>query len=167
MLSRFPQLALQEGPRPGIVHRLDKDTSGLVIVALSETGQAAAHRRFAQRRVHKTYLAVTRGVPPAEGTSDLPIGRHPTIKTRMAVVPEEKGGRCAPHQVEQRFTRRLPAVLRCLPCACSPDARIRYACILLRRAFRCGATPCTAPMIRLRPPRGSFFTPGSWSLRIR
>lgn len=95
MLARFPQLALQEGPRPGIVHRLDKDTSGLVIVALSERARLRLIEDFAQRRVHKTYLAVTRGVPPAEGSSDLPIGRHPTIKTRMAVVPEEKGGRCA------------------------------------------------------------------------
>ena len=93
MLSRFPQLALQEGPRPGIVHRLDKDTSGLVIVALSERARLRLIEDFAQRRVHKTYLAVTRGVPPAEGTSDLPIGRHPTIKTHMAVVPEEKGRR--------------------------------------------------------------------------
>lgn len=95
MLARFPQLALQEGPRPGIVHRLDKDTSGLVIVALSERARLRLIEDFAQRRVHKTYLAVTRGVPPVEGSSDLPIGRHPTIKTRMAVVPEEKGGRCA------------------------------------------------------------------------
>ena len=95
LLSRFPQLALQEGPRPGIVHRLDKDTSGLVIVALSERARLRLIEDFAARRVHKTYLAVTRGVPPAEGSSDLPIGRHPTIKTRMAVVPEEKGGRCA------------------------------------------------------------------------
>ena len=95
LLARFPQLALQEGPRPGIVHRLDKDTSGLVIVALSERARLRLIEDFAARRVHKTYLAVTRGVPPAEGMSDLPIGRHPTIKTRMAVVPEEKGGRCA------------------------------------------------------------------------
>ena len=64
-------------------------------MALSERARLRLIEDFAQRRVHKTYLAVTRGVPPAEGTSDLPIGRHPTIKTRMAVVPEEKGGRCA------------------------------------------------------------------------
>lgn len=95
LLARFPQLALQEGPRPGIVHRLDKDTSGLVIIALSEQARLRLIEDFAARRVHKTYLAVTRGVPPAEGTSDLPVGRHPTIKTRMAVVPEEKGGRSA------------------------------------------------------------------------
>ena len=95
MLARFPQLALQEGPRPGIVHRLDKDTSGLVVIALSERARLRLIEDFAARRVHKTYLAVTRGVPPAEGVCRLPIGRHPTIKTRMAVVPEEKGGRSA------------------------------------------------------------------------
>lgn len=95
LLSRFPVLALQEGPRPGIVHRLDKDTSGLVIIALSERARLRLIEDFAARRVHKTYLAVTRGVPPSEGMSDLPIGRHPTLKTRMAVVPEEKGGRNA------------------------------------------------------------------------
>ena len=95
LLAHFPKLALQEGPRPGIVHRLDKDTSGLVIVALSERARLRLIEDFAARRVHKTYLAITRGIPSAEGTSDLPIGRHPTIKTRMAVVPEEKGGRHA------------------------------------------------------------------------
>ena len=95
LLARFPQLALQEGPRPGIVHRLDKDTSGLVIIALSERARLRLIEDFAARRVHKTYLAVTRGVPLAEGMSELPIGRHPTIKTRMTVVPEEKGGRSA------------------------------------------------------------------------
>lgn len=95
LLARFPQLALQEGPRPGIVHRLDKDTSGLVIVALSERARLRLTEDFAARRVHKTYLAVTRGVPPNAGTCDLPIGRHPTVKTRMAVIPKEKGGRSA------------------------------------------------------------------------
>ncbi len=95
LLSYFPQLALQEGPRPGIVHRLDKDTSGLVIIALSERARLRLIEDFAARRVHKTYLAVTRGVPPAEGMSDLAVGRHPTMKTRMAAVPEEKGGRSA------------------------------------------------------------------------
>ena len=95
LLWHFPELARQEGPRPGVVHRLDKDTSGLVIVALSERARLRLIEDFSARRVHKTYLAVTRGIPAAEGTSDLPIGRHPTIKTRMAIVPEEKGGRTA------------------------------------------------------------------------
>ncbi|MGN1038164.1 MAG: dephospho-CoA kinase, partial [Mailhella sp.] len=95
LLARFPQLALQGGLRPGIVHRLDKDTSGLVIIALSERARLKLIEDFSARRVHKTYLAVTRGIPPAEGRCSLPLGRHPSIKTRMAVVPEEKGGRSA------------------------------------------------------------------------
>ena len=95
LLWHFPELARQEGPRPGVVHRLDKDTSGLVIVALSERARLKLIEDFAARNVHKTYLAVTRGIPAAEGTCDLPIGRHPTIKTHMAIVPEEKGGRTA------------------------------------------------------------------------
>lgn len=95
LLMRFPQLARQEGLRPGIVHRLDKDTSGLVIIALSEKARLKLIEAFAAREVHKTYLAVTRGIPASEGMSELPIGRHPSVKTRMAVVPEEKGGRCA------------------------------------------------------------------------
>lgn len=93
LLRRFPQLAAQDGPRPGIVHRLDKDTSGLVVIALTERARLRLTEDFAARRVHKTYLAVTRGIPPSSGSSVSPIGRHPTAKTRMAVVPLEKGGR--------------------------------------------------------------------------
>lgn len=70
--------------RPGIVHRLDKDTSGVMVVARHE----AAHRRlseaFAGRSVFKRYLALTMGVPP-EGTLSAPIGRHPVDRTRMHV----------------------------------------------------------------------------------
>ncbi|MBP3731259.1 MAG: dephospho-CoA kinase [Mailhella sp.] len=95
LMARFPQLTRQEGARPGIVHRLDKDTSGLVIIALSEKARLRLTQSFASREVHKTYLAVTRGIPASEGMCDLPVGRHPTIKTRMAVVPESKGGRNA------------------------------------------------------------------------
>lgn len=93
LLARFPVLMQQEGPRPGIVHRLDKDTSGLVVIALSERARLRLAEAFAAREVHKTYLALTRGIPPQEGGSEQPIGRHPALKTRMAVVPVERGGR--------------------------------------------------------------------------
>ncbi|GEM84110.1 RluA family pseudouridine synthase [Meiothermus hypogaeus] len=77
--------------RPGIVHRLDKDTSGVIVVARHE----AAHRRlseaFAGRSVYKRYLALTVGIPPA-GTLAAPIGRHPVDRTRMHV-----GGVAARH----------------------------------------------------------------------
>ena len=95
LAARFPRLMEQEGLRPGIVHRLDKDTSGLVMVALSERARLRLVEAFAARQVHKTYLALTRGIPPHEGICEQPIGRHPTIKTRMAVVPENRGGRSA------------------------------------------------------------------------
>lgn len=95
LLAHFPELSRLEGFRPGIVHRLDKDTSGLLVAALTETARLALTGTFAARAVHKTYLALTRGVPEAEGTVNLPLGRHPTLKTKVAVVPESKGGKPA------------------------------------------------------------------------
>jgi 23S rRNA pseudouridine1911/1915/1917 synthase len=76
-----------------VVHRLDKDTSGIMVLALSEGARLNLTQAFASRAVHKEYLALVAGVPPAEGAVDLPLGRHPVIKTRMAAV--ERGGRPA------------------------------------------------------------------------
>jgi len=92
LLHHFPDMRQMAGHRPGIVHRLDKDTSGLMLVALTEAARLALSADFAARRVSKTYLALVHGRPglPA-GTIDLPIGRDPRHPTRMAVV--EKGGR--------------------------------------------------------------------------
>jgi 23S rRNA pseudouridine1911/1915/1917 synthase len=85
LLHHEPRLA--DLPRAGIVHRLDKDTTGLMVVARS----AIAHRRLteaiAAREVHREYRALVVGNMPAGGTVDLPIGRHPTQRTRMAVNP--------------------------------------------------------------------------------
>jgi 23S rRNA pseudouridine1911/1915/1917 synthase len=89
----FPVLLSQSGERPGVVHRLDKDTSGLIVLALSEPSRLALAQAFATRAVAKEYLALVAGVPPLSGTVTLPLGRHPSIKTRMAVVP--RGGRAA------------------------------------------------------------------------
>ena len=95
LLGRFPQLGKIEGQRPGIVHRLDKDTSGILLVALTEQDRLALSEAFAQREVHKEYLALVRGVPAAAGQCLEPIGRHPTAKVKMAIVPESRGGRAA------------------------------------------------------------------------
>jgi 23S rRNA pseudouridine1911/1915/1917 synthase len=96
LLHRWPSMASavsgMDEQRPGIVHRLDKDTSGLIAVALNETARLRLAADFASRRVRKVYLAIAHGRLPAKfGTIDAPIGRHPTQKTRMAVV--DKGGR--------------------------------------------------------------------------
>ena len=96
LLHHFPQIAEQGGARPGIVHRLDKDTSGLMLVALTEKTRLALSDAFAARAVHKEYLALVYGVPKKEtGTIDVPLGRSGENKTKMAVMPESKGGKPA------------------------------------------------------------------------
>ncbi len=100
LLRHIPALRNLEGMRPGIVHRIDKDTSGLLLVALTEGARLALAEAFAGRRVHKEYLALARGVPKADQPPDTdgyipieaPIARHPIHKTRMSVQP---GGRPA------------------------------------------------------------------------
>jgi len=73
-------------PRAGIVHRLDKDTSGLLVVAKNEAAQAHLARELRARTVKRTYLALVRGRLAGPGTVDAPVGRHPVHRTRMAVV---------------------------------------------------------------------------------
>lgn len=92
LLAHFPELGAQGGDRPGIVHRLDMDTTGLLLVALNEPARLKLSAAFAGRDVHKEYLALVYGVPsPCAGSVNLPIGRHPTQRTKMAVL--KKGGR--------------------------------------------------------------------------
>lgn len=84
--------------RPGIVHRLDKDTSGLLVVAKTDQAHRALAAQFADHgragALERGYLALVWGAPPRpRGTIRAPIGRHPTSRTKMAIVPETKGGR--------------------------------------------------------------------------
>jgi 23S rRNA pseudouridine1911/1915/1917 synthase len=89
--------------RPGIVHRLDKDTSGLLLVAKDDATHLALSRDLAARRVERRYLALVQGRLPAEsGTVDAPVGRHPRDRKRMAVV--DGGRRAVTHwRVQERF----------------------------------------------------------------
>jgi 23S rRNA pseudouridine1911/1915/1917 synthase len=78
--------------RPGIVHRLDKDTSGLILIAKNERAHRMLQDQFRLRQVKKIYLALVDGKPPTpEGRIEAPIGRDPKDRKRMAVVPESKG----------------------------------------------------------------------------
>lgn len=91
LLHHFPELGSIGGERPGIVHRIDKDTSGLLVVALCEPVRLKLSAAFAGRQVKKTYLALVHGSPEKDQAAiDAPMGRDPSHKTRMAVV---KGGR--------------------------------------------------------------------------
>jgi 23S rRNA pseudouridine1911/1915/1917 synthase len=78
--------------RPGIVHRLDKDTSGLIVVAKNDAAMRWLQEQFRQRTVQKTYLALVDGAPPTPtGRIEAPIGRDPKDRKKMAVTPPSKG----------------------------------------------------------------------------
>jgi len=103
LLHHAPQLA--GIPRAGIVHRLDKDTSGLLVVAKTLTAQTSLVRQLQARTVKRHYLALVLGVIDLGGTIDAPLGRHPVHRTKMAVV--RSGGREAKthYLVRERFAK--------------------------------------------------------------
>jgi 23S rRNA pseudouridine1911/1915/1917 synthase len=89
--------------RPGIVHRLDRDTSGLIVVARNDRAQAALMAQLKARRVKKTYLALAHGAMPAEnGRIEAPIGRDPKHYSRMAVMADGKQATTG-YRVRERF----------------------------------------------------------------
>ena len=89
--------------RPGIVHRLDRDTSGLLMVARSDAAQASLQSQLKARRIKKTYLALVAGsVAAAAGRIEAPIGRDPGRRTRMAVVPSGRPSTTG-YRVRERF----------------------------------------------------------------
>jgi 23S rRNA pseudouridine1911/1915/1917 synthase len=99
--------------RPGIVHRLDRDTSGIMVVAKSEKAHLALAMAFRNRQVEKTYLGACYGVPQqGEGIVEAPIGRHPRERKQMAVVPTGRSARTL-YSVEERFEGS--ALLHCRP----------------------------------------------------
>lgn len=92
--------------RPGIVHRLDKDTSGAIAIAKTDQAHQNLQAQFKTKTAQREYLGIVYGAPSqSSGTIDLPIGRHPIDRKKMAVVPLEKGGRRAvTHwQIEERL----------------------------------------------------------------
>jgi 23S rRNA pseudouridine1911/1915/1917 synthase len=101
-------------PRAGIVHRLDKDTSGLMVVGKSLPSVTALVRDIAARRVRRLYLALAHGVPvEREFRIEAPIGRDPRSRVRMAVVAVRAGGRDARTDVRVVAAREGIAALEC------------------------------------------------------
>jgi len=100
LLAHAPALA--GVPRAGIVHRLDKDTSGLLVVAKTVSAQASLVEQLASRSMRRTYLALVQGDPPASGVVDAPVGRDPRARTRMAVTHRGKESRTT-YRVVERF----------------------------------------------------------------
>ena len=100
LLHHAPQLS--EIPRAGIVHRLDKDTSGLLVVAKTITSQTALVRQLQARSVHREYFALAYGEVERSGIVDAPMGRHPTQRTKMAIVEDGKPA-VTHYTVQERF----------------------------------------------------------------
>lgn len=103
--------ALAQVPRAGIVHRLDKDTSGLLVVARTLPAQTSLVAMLAARDIHRRYVAIVNGVPVAGGTVDAPLDRHPTDRLRRAV---RDGGRPAVTHYRVREKYRAHALLQCV-----------------------------------------------------
>jgi 23S rRNA pseudouridine1911/1915/1917 synthase len=110
LLHRFQSLSSTGGElRPGIVHRLDKDTSGLIIVAKNDKAHAALARMFSGRHIRKTYIALVHGaVDRAKGTITASIGRDPVRRTRMTTKVRENARTAVSHyevlnRLETRF----------------------------------------------------------------
>jgi 23S rRNA pseudouridine1911/1915/1917 synthase len=100
LLAHAPALA--GVPRAGIVHRLDKDTSGLLVVAKTLEAQTELVRQLAARTMRRLYLAVVQGDPPASGTIDAPVGRDARSRVRMAVTHRGKPARTV-YRVLERY----------------------------------------------------------------
>jgi len=95
LLAHYPDLqGFDDAMRPGIVHRLDKDTSGLMVIAKNSTAQQYLIGQFKARLVLKVYLVLVKGnLSPSQGIIEAPVGRDPSDRKRMAVVMGGKEGR--------------------------------------------------------------------------
>jgi 23S rRNA pseudouridine1911/1915/1917 synthase len=100
LLCRYPELAVL--PRAGLVHRLDKDTSGLLLVARTLPSHTALTAALERRDVKRTYRAICLGVLTGGGSVDAPIGRHRRERTKMAVVERGRAARTS-YRVLERF----------------------------------------------------------------
>lgn len=96
LLAHCPLAEIGGVHRPGIVHRLDKDTTGAIAIAKTDFAYQHLQAQLKAKTARREYLGVVYGVPKTEtGTIEQPVGRHPADRKKMAVVPEEKGGRPA------------------------------------------------------------------------
>jgi 23S rRNA pseudouridine1911/1915/1917 synthase len=110
LLFRFKKLSATGGDlRPGIVHRLDKDTSGLIVVAKNDRTHAALAELFASRKIKKSYIALVQGtVERAKGTINASVGRDPMRRTRMTAKPLGDARTAVSHyEVIKRFANRF------------------------------------------------------------
>ncbi len=127
--------------RPGIVHRLDKDTSGLLVVAKNDETHRILSSYFQDQKISRTYWALVWGTPePEEDTITGNIGRSSQNRKKMAVVPDEKGKHAVTHYKVLKYFHHLSLVEVQL----ETDVRIRFAFILQTKIIGCCAIKNTA-----------------------
>ncbi len=110
LLHRFQKLSSTAGElRPGIVHRLDKETSGLIVIAKNDKAHLALGEMFSSRRIHKTYITLVQGeVERQRGTITAAVSRDPLRRTRMTTRPNENARSAVSHyEVLRRLTTRF------------------------------------------------------------
>lgn len=116
LVHRYAQLSGAGGVRPGIVHRLDRDTSGVIVVARTDEAHHRLAEQFHDRTVEKEYLAIVAGVPDWDAERvDLPIGPHPTHREKMALRPDHADSRPAETLFEVVERYRGFALVRARP----------------------------------------------------
>ncbi len=164
LLAHAP--SLRAVPRAGIVHRLDKDTTGLLVVAKNLAAQAHLAAQLAARSVKRTYLALVHGAPPAHGAIDAPVGRDTRARTRMAVTHRGKEARTS-YRVLERFAQGR--MRRHWSNAGSrPAARTRSASTCSTSATRWWAIRSTAAApAAASSSRARRCTPRNWNSCIR
>jgi 23S rRNA pseudouridine1911/1915/1917 synthase len=111
--SRLPSMKGNEG-RPGLVHRIDKDTSGLLVIAKTEMALTALAKQFFEHTIERTYWAIVWGVPhPSEGSIDVPVGRSPKDRRITVSFPERDMGRHAITHYRLLMDFRYVALVEC------------------------------------------------------
>ena len=125
--------------RPGIVHRIDKDTSGLLVVAKTDVAHEGLARQFAEHSIDRRYLAIVSGVPlTASGTVDAPLAR--SSANRKKIAASAKGAASAPSPIGSRI-KLLAATRRWSNAGWRPAGPTRSASTWPRSAILCSATP--------------------------
>ncbi len=125
--AELSDVADDEDKRPGIVHRIDKGTSGLLVVARNDNAHHLLAKQFADHSTERTYQAIVWGTPPEEGTFDKPIGRNRSDRKRMAAMEDGSGKRAVTHYKVIEYFDHLALIEARLETGRTHQIRVHFA----------------------------------------